>query len=785
MVMRSLPSRACKPRFPRNPIIAVLLAVGLLALSSSWLRGDGEDAPWKTMKAKPLDEAGIQALQAEWAACADCHEDVDLVAMKGSVHGSWLRCVDCHEAFSLGEGGEHPEPEGEASARRATYLAACEKCHADVSAVYRKSAHAAAGKDVGCARCHDAHAVQRAALADDKVAGYCKKCHLEAAREFEGSAHAKGGELTCRDCHGVHETKGSGLEGAALTRFCGECHDEAAKSLAGSAHGANEMSCRDCHGVHALKNAKADAAGLARLCGECHDAVTEGLAGSLHGKNDLGCKDCHSVHAVKGDLSSEAVLPLCTECHEEAAAAVAQGPHGKTPGAGACAACHDPHTVTGVDRDRAALEKACGTCHESESRDQEISPHHKAEKGPGCKECHGVHRLTGLGLDSRGVSDFCGRCHEAEAKKFVGSTHEGMGQSCKDCHGTHNARGAQGKDALVMCGECHEEEMHLVQAGKHGDIEGAPGCSSCHDSHDVHGDHLSHPAMVATCGKCHDQEAAEYKISKHSLGKTSPGCVDCHGSHKMGGTGLNVQQETAFCSGCHPEESEVFGKSSHGLSPAGPSCTQCHGTHHTDWVEVVAPKEVMHFCGRCHEETVREYASNVHQVALEKGNEKAPHCVGCHGAHTMATVESPDEGWAYNFFLVECKNCHETFCDIAEKHDSLYRPDLHTTGPKLACGDCHVPREGTKGHILEAGVMPVLDCESCHDRGVLRRWAKLEWDLSMQSLLPSGTYVVGADPIGIPDVVGVLAVLGTILGMPLGHGSLRFLTGWLRKRQAR
>jgi hypothetical protein len=41
--------------------------------------------------------------------------------------------------------------------------------------------------------------------------------------------------------------------------------------------------------------------------------------------------------------------------------------------------------------------------------------------------------------------------------------------------------------------------------------------------------------------------------------------------------------------------------------------------------------------------------------------------------------------------------------------------------------------------------------------------------------------MVGADPIGLVDLLGLAAVLGALAGLPVGHGVLRLFT---RKRRS-
>jgi hypothetical protein len=129
--------------------------------------------------------------------CGRCHGDaafmqkynkkprVDQVTLyAASVHagkpaggdGVAATCVDCHDVHKT-----RAASDPQSSVAPGRLARTCGKCHADSSAQFQKSAHAAlfvTGQMPSCATCHSSHAVAR--VTDDMLAGgrdVCSKCH--------------------------------------------------------------------------------------------------------------------------------------------------------------------------------------------------------------------------------------------------------------------------------------------------------------------------------------------------------------------------------------------------------------------------------------------------------------------------------------------------------------------------------------------------------------------------------------------------------------------------------
>ncbi len=84
-------------------------------------------------------------------------------------------CVDCHDVHRT-----RAVSDPQSSVAPARLVRTCGKCHADSSAQFQKSAHAAVfvtGEMPSCATCHSSHATVRG---DDMLAGgraVCSRCH--------------------------------------------------------------------------------------------------------------------------------------------------------------------------------------------------------------------------------------------------------------------------------------------------------------------------------------------------------------------------------------------------------------------------------------------------------------------------------------------------------------------------------------------------------------------------------------------------------------------------------
>ncbi|HAD04572.1 MAG: hypothetical protein A2091_08145 [Desulfuromonadales bacterium GWD2_61_12] len=118
-------------------------------------------------------------------------------------------------------------------------------------------------------------------------------------------------------------------------------------------------------------------------------------------------------------------------------------------------------------------------------------------------------------------------------------------------------------------------------------------------------------------------------------------CLQCHGG-QAGRLGAPVS----------PWRQSIHAKN-------GISCHDCHGGDPADFAQAMSPERgfldvpaaaaIADFCGRCHVGVREDYLASAHGRARERG----PHCVTCHGSHTVqaATLELIN--------AKDCSRCHE------------------------------------------------------------------------------------------------------------------------------
>lgn len=114
------------------------------------------------------------------------------------------------------------------------------------------------------------------------------------------------------------------------------------------------------------------------------------------------------------------------------------------------------------------------------------------------------------------------------------------------------------------------------------------------------------------------------------------------------------------CQKCHADNYDKAQDSMHARAAAAgndqaPVCTDCHGAH-----DVRPPAEprahILEICSRCHTQISDEYAGSVHGSALlQEDNPDVPVCTDCHGVHNIQDPRTAQ-------FRVEtpelCAGCH-------------------------------------------------------------------------------------------------------------------------------
>jgi cytochrome b subunit of formate dehydrogenase len=263
----------------------------------------------------------------------------------------------------------------------------------------------------------------------------CGKCHDEAQRGFEASAHGLrqgAGERikpTCLKCHQEPiSAQGAGKPTVELklaqARLCESCHvgdakvagrtgpgakfvasfDQSVHGAALSAGKAESASCVDCHGAHAMNKAAVATARVNRLhltdtCAGCHAKQAEEYRGSVHAKalakgnlDSAGCTSCHGEHDIKLHTDPAARVHkanlaqlVCAECHASVRLSRRYGLASDT-----FKTFSDSYHGLAVRGGTVSVVN-CASCHGSHgirSQNDPASSVHKANLAKTCGECH-------------------------------------------------------------------------------------------------------------------------------------------------------------------------------------------------------------------------------------------------------------------------------------------------------------------------------------------------------------------------------------------------------------
>lgn len=320
------------------------------------------------------------------AACAECHEGLDLKAFRASVHGE-LGCQECH---AKGPFGDHEKTPPKVD---------CGSCHEEAARDYSQSFHGLArGKGIsdapGCSDCHgNPHDIKEgtdpfSSHSRANIPALCARCHADTKiikkydipvadpyAAYKDSVHGRAvaqGNLkaaVCSDCHGAHTIQpgremSSRTAKKAIPADCGKCHDRIFADFEASIHGQaaargiwDAPVCTDCHGEHGILKKDEDGSPVspsqlaARTCGRCHEDLTiakryglrrgrtssylasyHGLAVRRGSVTVANCASCHGGHKIlpssdpKSSIHPSRLAETCGSCHPGASEAFARTP---------------------------------------------------------------------------------------------------------------------------------------------------------------------------------------------------------------------------------------------------------------------------------------------------------------------------------------------------------------------------------------------------------------------------------------------------------------------------
>jgi predicted CXXCH cytochrome family protein len=196
--------------------------------------------------------------------------------------------------------------------------------------------------------------------------------------------------------------------------------------------------------------------------------------------------------------------------------------------------------------------------------------------------------------------------------------------------------------------------------------------------------------------------------AQEESGDTEAYCLSCHGNPDLSMELPSGETVSLYIS------PETLSQSIH--SPLGIECQACH-TEITDYPhpEVTAQTrrelslELYGACAKCHADNYDKTMDSVHAQVAEAGNQNAPMCTDCHGAHD---VHSPVEPRAK--ISTTCGECHTAIFDEYQKsiHGGALIQEDNPDVP--VCTDCHGVHNIQDPRTAQFRIDSPELCAGCH-----------------------------------------------------------------------
>jgi predicted CXXCH cytochrome family protein len=277
---------------------------------------------------------------------------------------------------------------------------------------------------------------------------------------------------------------------------------------------------------------------------------------------------------------------------------------------------------------------------------------------------------------------------------------------------------------------------------------------------------------------------------------------DCQRCHSQCETHRKASRAQTAC--VDVETGDLDRSEHHGMV-----CLDCHSKSFAEDRGVASdddphPKARRAACPDCH--VANEPGNGVAFADILQGFEKSAHalkndafrCTHCHEPHTFELGTVRNQRFDANKVCLRCHRSETAFQQLVKKsppdldkaHSWLPNRDLHWG--VVRCLDCHTAGDAPLGsqHLILPKAQAVKRCEACHSAQpvrLLRLYSRMrETEVQRRGFITAAfvndAYVVGATRNGILDLFAVL-IMGATAGGIAGHGALRLLFGFLRKRR--
>lgn len=284
------------------------------------------------------------------------------------------------------------------------------------------------------------------------------------------------------------------------------------------------------------------------------------------------------------------------------------------------------------------------------------------------------------------------------------------------------------------------------------------GCTSCHGVSAAHPDGAKVPRP--NCVECHNEINQEYAQGVHAAKTTCAGCHNPHQVDKL--KEISGHEINQMCAGCH-DNLEMVAK-------------------HGEWL----PQSDLHIrmlpCITCHTES-QSYFINMHVVKSKDGTR--------FGKQQLATYEELKQMAPGGNVLALIDSNGDNYVSLTELRNFNTSPDhkaLHLQGMMTPSTVSHKferidnRRNCTFCHAAGPAAMQTSFLSLPEQNGTFRRVA-VEKGAVLDALYGTPDfYMMGSTKNETLNYIGLAVICGGLI-MPVGHGSMRFLTRKNRQRK--
>jgi len=316
---------------------------------------------------------------------------------------------------------------------------------------------------------------------------------------------------------------------------------------------------------------------------------------------------------------------------------------------------------------------------------------------------------------------------------------------CMSCHGEPDMVGEE----LVIDALSFDHTAHA-------DV----GCHACHATiTEAHPDDGLTPSK-ARCSECHDDVDEEYSASGHA---ENAGCSDCHNPHRaLGPTAVSGHDMNMQCSACH-ERAEMQ-------------------TRHSGWL----PQADLHIsmlpCITCHS-PVEDFVISLYIIKRQSETLFGQFKLASYDELTALAGDKPIQE------LVDINA--DSYISLAElrmfnldsekkqlRLQGMMTPevvhhDFRTQDDRWDCSFCHASGPGA----MQVSYLSLVERDGSFRRVAVEKGAVLDALYGTPDF-----YMVGSTRSTALNYVGLVILAGGMV-MPIGHGTLRFLTRKNRKHE--